>query len=89
MFPQSYDANNINLQIGVNLVVVKKAYWYVHTSNWQPTSVGEDISTVDAWWRESFSKLDLAMPYKRSGPEPALLDWYGHCGVNKLAGFFF
>jgi len=21
-----------------------------------------------------------------SGPEPAMLDWYGHCGVNKLGG---
>ena len=20
------------------------------------------------------------------GPEPAILDWYGHCGVNKLGG---
>ena len=21
-----------------------------------------------------------------TGPEPAILDWYGHCGVNKVGG---
>ena len=21
-----------------------------------------------------------------AGPEPAILDWYGHCGVNKVGG---
>ena len=21
-----------------------------------------------------------------AGPEPAILDWYGHCGVKKLGG---
>ena len=21
-----------------------------------------------------------------TGPEPAILDWYGHCGMNKLGG---
>ena len=21
-----------------------------------------------------------------AGPEPAILDWYGYCGVNKLVG---
>ena len=21
-----------------------------------------------------------------AGPEPVILDWYGHCGVNKLGG---
>ena len=24
--------------------------------------------------------------YMLAGPKPAILDWYGHCGVNKLGG---
>ena len=31
-------------------------------------------------------KLYVCTQRVSTGPEPAVLDWYGHCGVKKLGG---
>ena len=38
---------------------------------------------VNTWYNMETSYMSYGV---RSGPEPAILDWYGHYRVNKLGG---
>ena len=54
----------------------------IHTRKYY--GVGKNFPIAAILWGHG---MDSCLDNKcLSGPEPAILDWYGHCGVNKLGG---